>query len=397
MRYAIGGLVIGFMLMASPNGLEAQDVTGEIELETRAFPRSPLFDGQRRNNVSLRLQPEVSFSWDRGRTAFLFEPFVRVDLSDERRSHFDVRELSLVRAWSALELRVGIRTVFWGVTESQHLVDVINQTDLVENLDGEDKLGQPMVNLAFIQPWGAVDVYVLPYFRERTFPGVNGRLRFPLIVDEANVVYESGAGRRHVDVALRWSHYIAGWDLGLSHFVGTNREPRLELGAGVDGESVLISHYDQMNQTGADVQYTTGSWLLKFEGITRDTRGKRFWALTTGAEYTLYSLLANTDVGLFAEYLWDSRDSVTTTPFDDDVAFGTRLAFNDTQSSELLAFAVIDRGGAGSFVSVEGSRRLGSSWTVAVESRGFFGVQSNDPLYALRRDGYVGVTLTRYF
>jgi len=54
---------------------------------------------------------------------------------------------------------------FWGVTEFQHLVDIINQTDLVENIDTEDKLGQPMINLALINDWGTVDLFIMPYFR----------------------------------------------------------------------------------------------------------------------------------------------------------------------------------------------------------------------------------------
>ena len=36
--------------------------------------------------------------------------------------------------------------------------------DLVENIDTEDKLGQPMLNLAFIQDSGTVDFFVMPYF-----------------------------------------------------------------------------------------------------------------------------------------------------------------------------------------------------------------------------------------
>ena len=42
------------------------------------------------------------------------------------------------RDWS---LSIGLGKVFWGVTEFNHLVDVINQTDLVEGIDGEAKLG----------------------------------------------------------------------------------------------------------------------------------------------------------------------------------------------------------------------------------------------------------------
>ena len=62
-------------------------------------------------------------------------------------AHGDIRELAYVHASDDWELRLGIRKEFWGVTEFQHLVDVINQTDGVEDFDGEDKLGQQMVNL----------------------------------------------------------------------------------------------------------------------------------------------------------------------------------------------------------------------------------------------------------
>ena len=393
-------LATAAVLVATPLGqeTEAQQVTGEIELETRAFPRRPLSDDQRRNNVSLRFRPELYWEWDRGRTTLLFEPFVRLDLSDGRRTHVDVRELSFTKAWDAVELRLGFRKVFWGVTESQHLVDIINQTDLVENPDGEDKLGQPMVNLALIRPWGTVDLFVLPWFRQRTFPGAGGRLRFPITVDTDRAVFEADAGRHHVDWAVRWSHYLGGLDLGVSHFSGTSREPRFEPGQNEAGDPVLVPHYDLIDQTGMDAQYTTGGWLWKFEGITRSGPDDRMYALTAGFEYTVYGVLGGAaDLGLITEYLWDSRDNATVTPFEDDIALGARLAFNDVQSSELLAVAVVDRSGGGSFVSIEGNRRVGQNWTVGVEARAFFGMQSTDPLYALRRDAYVGLAITRYF
>ena len=398
MRILLRGLTAVGLMAVGPGLLASQQVTGEIELETRGFPRDPLYEGQHHNNVSLRIQPELYTSWDGGRTTFTFEPFVRFDLADGRRTHVDIRELTFVKAWSAVELRAGIGKVFWGVTESQHLVDVVNQTDLVENLDGEDKLGQPMVNMSFIQSWGTVDLFVLPWFRKRTFAGEGGRLRFPLMVDNDRAVFESGAEEHHIDWAIRWSHALGGWDLGVSHFSGTGREPRLEPGMTDASEPVLIPHYDQTDQTGIDIQYTVDSWLWKFEGISRTGIDERLWALTAGFEYTLYGVFDGlADLGLLAEYLWDSRDSTFAPPFNDDFAGGFRFAFNDTQSSELLAFAVIDRGGSGSFVSIEGSRRVGDSWTVGLESRGFVGVQSSDPLYALRRDVYVGVTVTKYF
>jgi hypothetical protein len=389
-------ILVALTLVAAP--LQGQQITGELELETRAFPRPPLWADQSRNNVSLRFQPEIFREWDRGRLTFQFEPFVRLDYADGERTHVDIRELSFTRAWDAVELRVGISKVFWGVTESQHLVDIINQTDLVENPDGEDKLGQPMVNMAFVRPWGTVDVFVMPWFRERTYPGAAGRLRLPLPVDTDGAVYESDAGQHHLDWAVRWSHYLGGLDLGVSHFSGTSREPVLEPGVNEAGDQVLVPRYNLIDQTGLDAQYTSGGWLWKLEGITRSGIGDRMYAFTAGFEYTLYGVAGtNADLGLIGEYLWDSRNDASVAPFADDVAVGARLALNDVQSSELLAVAVVDRNTGGTFVSLEGNRRVGQDWTVGLETRAFLGMQSTDPLYALRRDAYVGVNVTRYF
>lgn len=111
------------------------------------------------------------------------------------------------------------------MTESVHLVDVINQTNALENIDGEDKLGQPMIELVAVRDWGTVEAYMLPYFRERQTPGLSSRLRPPLPVLET-ALYESERKQNHVDFAMRWSHYLGAFDVGLSHFVGTDREPR---------------------------------------------------------------------------------------------------------------------------------------------------------------------------
>ena len=154
---------------------QALELSGYAGIETRGFNHDPSFEGQRRHSASFVLQPELYQSWDDERQSVLFVPFARLDSADDERTHIDVRELVYQRVGDDWELRVGLGKVFWGVTESQHLVDVINQTDLVENIDGEDKLGQPMINLALIRDWGTVDLFVLPGFRERTFPGRKGQ------------------------------------------------------------------------------------------------------------------------------------------------------------------------------------------------------------------------------
>ena len=73
------------------------------------------------------------------------------------------------------------------------------------------------------------------------------------------------------------------------------------------------------------------------------------------------------------------------------------LAFNDVQSTQLLAFTGIDLDNRERFVSVEGSRRLGQSWLLSLESRFFSGTEPGSALSTLRNDDYIEITLAKYF
>ncbi|NIM50873.1 MAG: hypothetical protein GTN62_10580 [Gemmatimonadales bacterium] len=376
----------------------AGQVSGRATVESRVFPRSPLLDTQHRSDLSLILEPELYLELARGRHSFLFEPFLRLDLRDGRRTHWDVRALAWRMTARSWELQLGIRKVFWGVVESQHLVDIVNQTDLVENPDGEDKLGQLMVYVALIRSWGTVEFYLLPWFRERTFPGAEGRLRFPLPVATDSAAYQSGARRRHVDWAVRWSHTIGAWDLGLAHFSGTSREPRLVPGKDRSGSAVLIPHYDLIHQTSLDALWTKGGWVWKLEAMTRSGQGSRFAAFTGGFEYTLFGVLGTgADLGILAEYSHDTRGVEATTPFNDDLFLGGRLVLNDVQSSDILVGAMIDRNTRATLLLLEASRRLSDGWTLAVEARAFAGVGGSDFLAGLRKDHYLQIQVAWHF
>ena len=229
--------------------------SGYISFDTRLFPDDPSYPDQDEQNASVALEPEYYVDWDDGEQRIVFHPFFRYDVNDDERTHGDLREFYWRKTSGDIELKLGVGRVFWGVTESQHLVDIINQTDLVENIDFEDKLGQPMLNLSVNKSWGTLALFVLPYFRERTFPGSDGRLRPQPAVDTDNPIYESGDEEKHVDYAVRWSHYIGDWDIGVAHFSGTAREPLL-LPAASAGEVTLRPFYQQIDQTRLDMQAT---------------------------------------------------------------------------------------------------------------------------------------------
>jgi len=370
--------------------------SGNVATELRFFPDAPLDDQQfEGGNLAVSAQPEYYRRWDNSDQSFIFTPFARVDQHDTQRSHFDIRELAWVLVNEKWELRAGIRKVFWGVTESQHLVDIINQTDLVENLDGEDKLGQPMVNLALIRDAGTLDLFVLPGFRERTFPGEKGRLRSGLVVDTDHPVYESSYEQRHVDFAARWSQFMGVWDIGLSYFNGTSRDPRFILNSKGDA---LLPVYDLISQTGLDVQATVGNWLWKVEMISRGGQGDRYAALTGGFEYTFVGIFETSyDLGVISEYLYDDRGKNAATPFANDVMTGARFTFNDVQSTELLAGIIFSLDSSTKMFNLEASRRLGDAWKLSIEARIFNNIASDDLLYSFKQDSHLQAELAWYF
>lgn len=387
-------------LSAGDNGLRdvEVDISGSIGVELRHFFQSPHLPDQGTTTGSLSFRPEVYWTWDDERQSLLFIPYARLDENDSRRTHFDLRELSYIYAADSWELRAGVRKVFWGVAETNHLVDIINQTDYVENIDLEDKLGQPMVNLALIRDWGTLDLFVLPGFRERTFPGRHGRFNGPLRIVGSDPEYESAAGNKHVDFAVRYSNYFDVFDVGLYHFWGTSREPRFGVKVTPSGEPVLFPIYDIINQTGTDIQATVDNWLWKFEALRREGQGDTFLAAVGGFEYTFVGVYETAmDVGVLGEYHWDERGKGSPWAFNNDIFVGSRLAFNDAFDSQLLGGIMSDLNGGGYFFNVEASRRIGEFWKVELEMRLLLDIDPSDAIYALNRDDYVQVEVLRYF
>jgi hypothetical protein len=396
LRAAIAGILCALFLPPFFR-VAAHELTGFIGAEYRLFFHDPLYDGQKKNNGSLVLQPEYYHEWGNG-FSFIAVPFARLDSADSERTHFDIRELNVLWVADSFEMRIGVGKVFWGVTEFVHLVDIINQTDLVEHIDGEDKLGQPMVQLSVPRDWGTVNLFILPGFRERTYPGKEGRLRFSVPVDKDRAVYESAAEEHHVDFAVRYSHFIGDWDFGIYHFKGTGRDPTLVQGIDSSGSPVLIPFYPQIHQTGLDLQKVAGQWLLKLESLYRTGQGESFFASVGGFEYTWVGIFDSyMDLGLIGEYAYDERQDQATTPFQNDAMFGLRLTVNDMASTEVLAGLIQDLKNGSRTLTVEASRRFGNRWKLTLESGLFFSPSEDDLLFDLRDDDFVRMELAYYF
>ena len=374
--------------------LAAWEFAGNLSSETRYYLNKGSYGNNEQVDLSLVTEPELYHSWDDDRKVISIIPFARVSSLDSKRSHVDIREASFIGAWDWFELRAGIAKVFWGVAESNHLIDIVNQSDLVENVDGEDKLGQPMINPTVMTNYGTISYFILPFFRERTFSGEEGRYRAGLLVDTDAATYAHSDKENHIDHALRYTHYLGNLEYGLSFFSGTDREPILT----VSGSS-LVPHYVQSTQYAVDAQYIAGSLALKVEALwkDKDSIGQNF-ASVAGYEYTFANVKNGLDIGLLTEYSYDDRGESASVGFNNHYFAGMRLSFNDEDGTEFLAGTLFDNNDAQfQSVRVETSARWNNNWRWEFELNLLFNTSDKDAFHRFRNDDYAQFAMTHYF
>jgi len=366
-----------------------------LEAEYRHFFETGKFPNQEQQFPSFAIKPSYSLGWNHQKNILKFEGFYRYDI-DKKRTHYDIREFYYQKVIQNFEVNIGVKQLFWGVTESNHLVDIINQTDQVERFDGEQKLGQPMLQFSYTtHNLGTFDIFYLPYFRKRRYLGEKSRLRFSTVIDDELIGFESKTKEWHQDFAVRWSYSFSMIDLGISHFYGTGREPVLYF----NSNGTITGLYPIINQTGLDLQLTHNAWLWKLETIYRTSKFQDMFALTAGLEYT-FNNIANSglDIGLLGEYLYDNRGKLALSTLQNDAFLATRIAFNDTHSTQLLLGGIVDIESYAKIFSLEASRRLGNNFKIALEGRVFTAISDKDfILKNIENDSFLRLSLFTYF
>ena len=375
------------------------EYTGSAAIEQRYYLQDALYPQQTRDDLSGYYSPELYTSFNDGSDSLLFKGFYRFDQRDSERTHGDIRELLWSHVGDDWEVKTGIGKVFWGQTESLHLVDIINQTDAIESIDGEDKLGQPMVALSLYKSWGNFTAFVLPYFRERTFAGVDGRLRGPLPIDSDSALYESDDEEKNLDWALRWQHTLGDWEVGLSYFEGTSREPEYVPNLNTKGELVISPYYAQIEQFGVDVLTIVDAWIFKLEAIQRQSATQDYWAAVGGFEYTSVGVFDSVyDIGWLMEYQYDDREGLAASAAQNDLLLAARWALNDIDGTSVLVGVVqdLDYSGVRSAL-IEASSRINDHWKWRLDAYLFSSDEPAEPSFMLRRDDYVQFSLEYYF
>lgn len=115
--------------------------------------------------------------------------------------------------------------------------------------------------------------------------------------------------------------------------------------------------------------------------------------MAAGFEYTLVGVLnTRSDLGILGEYLYDSRSN-DASPFDNDLFVGLRWAANNISGNSVLLEVIVDLENKGWMLYTEATARLTDRLSLETELRLFTISSRHDPLYDLREDDYLGVTL----
>lgn len=376
------------------------EINTELQTEIRYFRKTGEFENQTYHlNLSQAGKMDIFYADDSNTNTLTCTPFFRLDQHDDERSHMDLRELSYRHFAEKWILTVGLSKVFWGVAESYHLVDTINQTDLVEDPNEEEKLGQPMIDLSILSSRiGNIDLFYLPYFRLRTFPGEKGRLRTPYVVRGDDAVFEADEEQYHQDWALRWFKSMGIFDIGIAYFSGTQRDPRFLTDVTSTGQVELIPYYDLIDQWSLDLQATTSTCLWKLEALHRDSLHDAYYAAVAGFE-KLWSSVGKSqiDVSLIAEYLYDERMKQAPHPYENDLFIGARIGFNSDAGTELLVGLYTDLDSNGKICVLEWDSRVFDNLTASLKIRFFENLEIDDPIWGYSQDDFAQFQFVYHF
>jgi len=95
--------------------------------------------------------------------------------------------------------------------------------------------------------------------------------------------------------------------------------------------------------------------------------------------------------------MFDTREDEATSAFENDLAGGLRLAFNNAASTEALFGWVQDIGSQARFLFLEASHRFGDHLLLTAEFRTFINQPATDFFFEQRDDEILQVELAYYF
>ena len=366
-------------------------MTGSAAMGARLY-QHPDEPGRESHRAALRLSPE--WRWADGAWQFVASPVLDAEGAGNGRSQVGFDALHVAARVDGMSFKAGLSKLFWGVTESRHLVDVVNPPDLAHHYAAEQRLATAMLYLALPTPAGQLETLLLPWERDPRFPGPHGRPRTALPIG-GEVNHPNG---RPPAFATRLTVSRGDFDAHLYFFRGLDRETVLTVRPRPQAPpNELAAVRRLVRQWGADLQVPVGNLLVKSEMTYRSGYSHGFLSGVAGGEYAMSGIGGSVvDVTLLGEYQFDRRPAdAPLTALRHGAYAGVRVALNDPDSTEFKFGVIVETATGARVWRADGSRRVATNWTVEAALSVFQNARGSAVLQDYRRDGHVEI-LARY-
>lgn len=411
------------LLLALPDAAVAQDFTygGTFETTLRYYPQDGLLPGQTEAGIAPIFSGDLTTRtrFDSGTLAFELSGLYNTETGE---GFIDIPRGYYQYFGEGFDLLVGSNIEYWGVSESNRVVDSVNQRYVIDQTVDYISLGQPMVNLNL--GWGfntSLGLYGLFYFRDRELGSEATRFRSPFLMSNNDAIYEEGNGR-NADFAARFRTSAnilwGGVDLALSYFEGTNRAPSslpeicIEPSGAFDqddcgtilsnanlGNLTAVPYYAKLRRYGLETVYSNGDVQLTFEGAISQSLGETYYSVIAGAQYSFGGIGPTGDtLTLVAEYLYDDRSLIQPlTIYDDDVFLGFAYNGNDVNGTAIRGGIYYDVNSDAQIYTLSYSRRIGDALRFEVSGFALNSASTADPIIFAQDDGFIEVSLSYFF
>lgn len=341
----------------------------DLSLQLKGFTESRT-DIPYQSYSSVATELSYSKSLSGGEELFAASLFLRSDERDSERNYLDIQELSWSRFGSNWETQVGYAIVNWGVNDIFNISDTINAKILLE-APRLRKSGQPMMRYSFTLADQLFDLYLLYDLNPVEYPGQEGRLRYPILVDDEAAEFNRGKSGR-VDAAVRWSFPLSAVDFAVSHFYGISREPYFIFNYDFDHPR-LIPVYEKVNRTSVEAITNFNGVTIRGEWVHQYGALEELNIFAGGGEYTWDNVNQwGIDVTAILEGVYDTRTTTTPNFFDQDIALAWRVAFNDKNDSNLYLATIVDTRYTEAVALLGWSNNFAQNWKLSVTGSFFY-------------------------
>ena len=141
-KYIISFLFVFLQYLVASQNAAAIDYKayGFIQPEITTFFNGDGRHGQSNSNQSIFVKGTFITYLNNGDQKITINTTGRIDEKDSERSYIDFQKFKYEQYFDDITLKIGNELIFWGVNESFNIVDIINQSNLAEDISGTKKI-----------------------------------------------------------------------------------------------------------------------------------------------------------------------------------------------------------------------------------------------------------------